>query len=134
MNRGDTSSQVPGIGLSGTLPAEVQALCPRMREIATIVYLTGPASTRDVQARIADPLTVYGIRTMLNRLARKGIVTRRPSGCHSEIVYLPAIQTDQVRELALKRFIERNFDSSAASALQSTLRLMSLEKVRGGHA
>ena len=100
------------------------------REIATIVYLNGPATTRDVQARISDPLTVYGIRTMLNRLVRKGVVTRRRSGCHSEIVYLPAIQTEAVRELALKRFIERNFASDVSSALRSTLRLMSLEKAR----
>lgn len=124
------TSDIPGIGLHGALPPEVQLLCPRMREIATIVYLNGPATTRDVQARISDPLTVYGIRTMLNRLVRKGVVTRRRSGCHTEIVYLPAIQTEAVRELALKRFIERNFASDVSSALQSTLRLMSLEKAR----
>jgi predicted transcriptional regulator len=127
---GHASRDIPGIGLHGALPPEVQSLCPRMREIATIVYLNGPATTRDVQARISDPLTVYGIRTMLNRLVRKGVVTRRRSGCHSEIVYLPAIQTEAVRELALKRFIERNFASDVSSALRSTLRLMSLEKAR----
>ena len=79
---GHASRDIPGIGLHGALPPEVQSLCPRMREIATIVYLNGPATTRDVQARISDPLTVYGIRTMLNRLVRKGVVTRRRSGCH----------------------------------------------------
>jgi predicted transcriptional regulator len=125
-----TSRKISGIGLHGALPPEVKALCPRMREIATIVYLNGPATTRDVQARISDPLTVFGIRTMLNRLARKGIVTRRRSGRHSEIVYLPAIQTEAVRELALKRFIEWNFNNDISGALQSTLRLMSLEKAR----
>jgi predicted transcriptional regulator len=129
MEQVETTSHVPGVGLSGALPPEVQALCPRMREIATIVYLNGPASTRDVQARISDTLSVYGIRTMLNRLARKGIVSRRPSGCHSEIVYLPAIMTERVRELALRRFIERNFDSTS-TALQSALRLIGDEKGR----
>jgi predicted transcriptional regulator len=106
------------------LPGRVDELCTRMREIATIVYLNGGATARDVQARIPDALTIYGIRTMLNRLAKKGIVKRRRSGRHTEIVYLPAILSRSVLDIAGRRFIDRNFNGSVSTALQSVLRLI----------
>ena len=106
------------------LPPEVNRLFPRMREIATIVYANGAATVRDVQETIADELEVYGIRTMMNRLAKKGILKRRRSGRHSEILYLPAILNDDVREIALKRLVDEHFSGSPVHALQSTLLLM----------
>lgn len=112
---------------SGRLPRQVEELCPRMREIATIVYLNGGATARDVQAGILDPLTIYGIRTMLNRLAKYGIVKRRRSGRHNEIVYLPAILTPSVLDIAGRRFIEQTFNGSPSIALQSVLRLIASE-------
>jgi predicted transcriptional regulator len=108
----------------GLLPAEVRALFPRMREIATVVYLSGGATVKEVQERIEDPLTIYGVRTLLNRLARKGIVRRRRSGRHTEVLYLPAIVTPQLRQLALRRFLDRDFDGSVSSALQTISRLV----------
>jgi predicted transcriptional regulator len=95
-----------------------------MRVIATIVFLNGGATARDVQAWIPDALTIYGIRTMLNRLAKKGIVKRRRSGRHTEIVYLPAILSRSVLDIAGRRFIDRNFNGSVSTALQSVLRLI----------
>ena len=106
------------------LPREVLNLHPRMREIATIVYLHGGATAKDVQAAVEDPLTVYGIRTLLNRLVSKGIVRRRRSGRHTEVLYLPAIVTPEIRQVALQEFLERNFDGSVATALQTISRLV----------
>ena len=107
-----------------SLPRELDRLFPRMREIATIVYANGSATVRDVQATIPDELEVYGIRTMMNRLTKKGILKRRKSGRHSEILYLPAILNDNVREIALARLVDEYFSGSPANALQSTLLLM----------
>jgi predicted transcriptional regulator len=106
------------------LPPAVQSLFPRMREIATIVYLNGGATAKDVQAQIEDPLQIYGIRTLLNRLVRKEILRARRSGRHTEVLYLPTILTPEVRQITLMRFVERNFDGSVTSALQTIARLV----------
>jgi predicted transcriptional regulator len=106
------------------LPPAVQGLFPRMREIATIVYLNGGATAKDVQVQIEDPLQIYGIRTLLNRLVRKGILRARRSGRHTEVLYLPAILTPELRQRTLMRFVERNFDGSVTNALQSISRLV----------
>jgi len=118
----------PGVDLGrtqGPLPRELDRLFPRMREIAAIVYANGSATVKDVQATITDDLEVYGIRTLMNRLAQKGVLKRRKSGRHSEILYLPAILNDNVREAALERLVDQYFSGSRAEALQSTLRLIS---------
>lgn len=106
------------------LPRIVVELCPRMREIATIVCLTGGATAREIQAQIEDPVTVCGIRTLLNRLVLKGIIRRRRSGRHTEILYLPAVLTPETERIALTRFVEDHFDGSVASALQTISRLI----------
>jgi predicted transcriptional regulator len=114
----------PYSALADLLPAAVLQLHPRMREIATVVYLAGGATAREVHARIADPLTVCGIRTLLNRLERKGIVRRRRSGRHTEVLYLPTILTPELRQITLINFVEQNFHGSLGSALQTISRLV----------
>jgi predicted transcriptional regulator len=118
----------PGEGDSSNddvlLPKEVQALQPRMRQVATIVYLRGGASVRDIQ----DELGGYssgGVRTMLGRLQSKGILRCRPGSRPPEQFYIPAIVTDEVRDHALKRLIDKHFDGAVDAALQQTLQLIS---------
>ena len=108
----------------GILPGEVRQLFPRMREIASIIYRRGGATVREIQASIEDPLTVHGIRTLLIRMEKRGLVRRRRSGRHSELFYLPAVVTDDVRERALKCFLDEQFEGSAAAALRDVLRLI----------
>lgn len=110
------------------LPSQVLALGPRMREISTIIYRTGGATVRDIQQVIEDPITVYGIRTLLIRLTKRGIVKCRPSGKHTELLYLPAILTDRVKQDALDNFIDRHFDGSYFDALQVALRLVNSDR------
>lgn len=112
------------------LPPQVQDLFPRMREIATIVYMSGGTTVRDVQAGLSDDISVYGIRTMLGRMTARGIVKRRRSGRHSEIIYLPGFATKEVRRIALQRFIEKRFEGSPAFALQVVLQLMRAQPER----
>jgi predicted transcriptional regulator len=106
------------------LPSAVIKLCPRMREIATVVYLTGGATVREIQAGIEDPPTLCGIRTLLNRLVLKGILRRRRSGRHTEVFYLPAVLTPELEQVVLSRFVEHHFEGSVASALQTISRLV----------
>lgn len=106
------------------LPPAVFKLFPRMRELASVVYLSGGATARDVQASINDPLTICGVRTLLNRLVRKGILQRRRSGRHTEVLYLPAIVTPELQRTALIHFVDCNFDGSIVNALQTVSRLV----------
>ena len=112
-----------GAASGARLPLAVEQLAPRMREIATIVYLNGVATLREIQARIDDDVSVYGLRTLLNRMVRRGILARRRSGRHSEIAYLPGIITDDIRAAALERLIESDFDGSVQAALVTSMRV-----------
>lgn len=107
-------------------PAEVESLVGRMREIASIVCTRGMASILDVQAEIAEPLAVSGIRTAMNRLVSRGIVRKRRGVRHQEVIYIPAIITPQVRQLALKRLIDMRFDGSTEAALQYALQALNV--------
>ena len=92
-----------------------------MRQIAAIIYDRGGATIREIQAEIEDPLTVCGIRTLLIRMEKRGLVRSRRSGHHSELLYLPALLNDEGRRRALKRFIAEQFGGSAANALQQAM-------------
>jgi predicted transcriptional regulator len=105
------------------LPAELERLFPRMREIASIIYERGGATTKEIQENIEDPLSVCGIRTLLNRMHDRGLVKRRRSGRHAEHLYLPNVLTDEVRARALERLLDDTFNGSAAIALEEVLRL-----------
>lgn len=117
-----------------SLPDEVRQLFPRMREIASIIYQRGGATVRQIQARIEDPLTICGIRTLLIRMERRGLVRHRRSGRHSELFYLPAVVTDDVRQNALRCFVDEQFDGSAAAALKDLLRLIREVEAHRGKA
>jgi predicted transcriptional regulator len=112
------------------LPEQIDALAPRMREIASFVYRRGRATVREVQAEIEDPITVYGLRTLANRMVSRGIFVSRRSGRHSEITYIPALITDDVRRLALLRFVDDRFGGSPAAALRFILQLAHADQRR----
>jgi len=111
-------------------PLQVRELSSRMRQIADIVYRSGGCTSRDIQAALDIPLTRSCIKTLLGRMAVRGIIKTRPSGRHREFAYLPALITRQVRRLALKRLVENRFADSAGSALQTTLQLMHAQTER----
>jgi predicted transcriptional regulator len=54
--------------------------------------------------------------TLLERLARKGIVTRRKAG--RAFVYFPVASRDAVRRTALKEFLDCYFDGSEQQLLR----------------
>jgi predicted transcriptional regulator len=98
------------------LPAEVLKLYRREREIAEIVYANGLATANDVQAALSDPLTNAAIRSMLNRLVRKGILSRRPKDDGVEYVYYPVVTHEVSQERALRELAEDFFGGSLEEA------------------
>jgi predicted transcriptional regulator len=101
-----------------------------MREIAQIVYRRAGASVREVRAEIGDEVTIYGLRTLANRMVARGIFVSRRSGRHSEITYVPALVTGDVRRLALVRFVNERFGGSPAAALRFILQLSHADRRR----
>lgn len=111
-------------------PAEVQKLFSREREVATIVYARGFATATDVQERLSTHLTNGAVRSMLQRLVGKGILTRRRRGRHGAYVYLPALTTALVREKALVQLADEYF---AGSLHRAALAMVDLLRDRAGN-
>jgi predicted transcriptional regulator len=94
------------------IPPPLELLC------LNALWSLGQASVKDVRARLAPdrPLAYTTVMTMLDRLARRGIVTRRKTG--RAFVYAPAVSRDALRRLALQEFLDLHFESSAQQLLR----------------
>ena len=64
----------------------------------------------------AKPLAYTTVMTVLDRLAKKNVVTRRKQG--RAFVYAPRIARDAIRRLALKQFVDCFFESSEQNLLE----------------
>jgi predicted transcriptional regulator len=60
----------------------------------------------------ARPLAYTTVLTLLDRLARRGAVSRRKEG--RGFRYQPTVERDKLRRLALRQFLEYHFDGSEA--------------------
>ena len=58
------------------------------------------------------PLAYTTVLTLLDRLARRGAVSRRKEG--RGFRYQPTVARDKLRRLALRQFLEYHFDGSEA--------------------
>jgi BlaI family penicillinase repressor len=70
------------------------------------------SEVRNVVSR-SKPLAYTTVMTVLERLARRGIVSRAKSG--RAFVYAPRISKDAMRRLALKEFVDCFFEGSEAA-------------------
>lgn len=95
-----------------SLPSALGGLGPRQQEIAGIVYAATAATPRDVQARLSDRRSLRLVRTLLDRMVAKGVLKRRRSGRHNEIIYIAAIVTPTVKEFAVRRLVDEQFNGS----------------------
>jgi predicted transcriptional regulator len=116
--------QLPRTDASASeLPPAVRRLAPREREVATLIYWKGALTAKEVGGHI--PGVSHGaIRTMLGRLGRKGILKCRHSGYGKTLLYLPAIASGDIVEIALKRVAEDFYEGSvfdAAAAIHAFL-------------
>jgi predicted transcriptional regulator len=93
------------------VPPPLELLC--LRALWTI----GEAPVKDVQAVVAEsrPLAYTTIMTVLERLLRKGRLTRRKAG--RAFLYAPVASRDEMRQVAVRELIEGFFDGKPESLL-----------------
>ena len=85
---------------------------PLELECLDVLWRLGESNVRVVQETLAGrrPLAYTTVMTMLERLARKQLVTRRKTGRH--FVYAPQVDRDTVRQRALRQLLDSLFDGS----------------------
>ena len=97
MRRGRTCRGIPP-------PLELECLCALWR--------LGEANVQSVRDLLLPhhPLAYTTVMTMLDRLARKQVVTRRKIG--RSFVYTPALTRDEIRGRAVRELVESLFEGS----------------------
>src|SRR5947209_11369582 len=86
-----------------------------------ILYRRGEATVAEVMGELPDPPTYSAVRSILRILMEKKLITHREDG--PRYVYLPAVDTDEARDDALKHVIRTFFDGSAEQAVTAVLRM-----------
>ena len=118
---------------STPIPPQVQSLATRERELATLIYCQGAMTAKAIEENLSVHLDNSSVRSMLNRLCRKRILTRRKrvqtGGCGRRIafLYLPAITPDSLRKTVLSQVARDYFDGSLLLAAQMALELVTEE-------
>ncbi len=81
------------------------------------LWALGEANVAGVRRQVSQskPLAYTTIMTLLERLARKGVVSRRKVG--RAFFYTPAVDRDLLQRAALRQFVESFFDGSEAKLL-----------------
>jgi predicted transcriptional regulator len=89
------------------IPPPLELLCLRS------LWSLDEASVKDVQQAVSASRTLAytTVMTLLERLARKGLVSRRKVG--RAFLYAPQSPRDVLRRLALKEFLDTYFEGSA---------------------
>lgn len=108
------------------------ALGPRQQEIAKIVYSRLIVTPREVQEQLSEPRSLRVVRTLLERMVSKGLVKRRPSGRHREVIYVAAVATARVREVAVEKLIQEQFGGSLSEAVTTTEKLARKQSLLAG--
>jgi BlaI family penicillinase repressor len=93
----------------------VLELAPLELACMNALWPMGEASVRDIRARMAAvrPRAYTTIMTIMDRLARKGIVARRRAG--RAWLYRPNLSAEEARAHAIARVVEGFFGGSAAA-------------------
>jgi len=95
---------------------------PLELECLKALWTLGEGNVKDVREALTSSrnLAYTTVMTLLDRLARKGGVTRRKVG--RSFVYAPALSQGVLRRLAVQDLVDRYFDGSR-EALAEYLRL-----------
>ena len=86
------------------VPPPLELVCLRA------LWLLGEGNAGDVQRAVSEskPLAYTTVLTLLDRLARKGVLDRRKQG--RSFIYIPRISRDHMRRAALRDFLDAHFD------------------------
>nr|WP_276509178.1 BlaI/MecI/CopY family transcriptional regulator [Sphingomonas naasensis] len=91
----------------------------REREVFEILCSLGEGTAAAVRGALAEPPSDSAVRTLLSRLAAKGLVAHRT--VNQAYVYAPVAQAGEVAETALQRLVQTFFQGSAAQAATALL-------------
>jgi predicted transcriptional regulator len=107
------------------IPPPLEMLCLKA------LWSLGEGNVGEVRGVVAasKPLAYTTVMTVLDRLARRNIVSRRKSG--RAFVYAPQISRDSMRRLALKEFVDGFFDGSEEKLADFLRRGGSIEPAAG---
>ena len=98
---------MPRAAAARELPPPLELLCLRT------LWSLGEGNVKDVQQAVSGNriLAYTTVMTLLDRLARKGLVSRRKVG--RAFFYTPQVARDALRRIALREFLDAYFDGSA---------------------
>jgi len=99
----------------------IESLPRREREVFETLCRLESGTAANVREALSDSLSDSAVRTLLSRLAAKGLVAREGGG--EGFVYRPAPRPETVAAGALKRMVDTFFAGSAASAATALLGL-----------
>ena len=88
------------------IPPPLELLCLRA------LWSLGEANVKGVQQAVAGSrvLAYTTVMTLLERLARKGVLSRRKAG--RAFLYAPQVSRDSLRRIALREFLDTYFEGS----------------------
>jgi len=90
---------------------------PLELECLSVLWRLGESNVRTVQEALAAsrPLAYTTVMTMLERLARKQLVSRHKAGRH--FLYAAQVERDAVRQNAVSNLVDSLFDASPAQLM-----------------
>jgi len=90
------------------LPPPLEMLC------LNALWDIGEGNVEDVRRVVSQnrPLAYTTVLTLLDRLARRGAVSRRKEG--RGFRYQPTVERSRLRRMALRHFLDYHFDGSEA--------------------
>ncbi len=94
------------------IPPPLELLC------LNALWSLEEGTVKDVREAVhaSRPLAYTTVMTVLDRLTRRGSVTRRKAG--RAFIYAPSVSRDAMRRLALQEFLDSYFASSEQELLQ----------------
>ena len=95
-------------------------LSKRQRQIMEAIYRLNQASVEDVRRAIPDPPSYSAVRTTMNILADRGLLSRAPSG--RKFLYSPTIPHREARRSAIEHLLRTYFDNSIELAVAALIR------------
>ncbi len=96
-------------------------LAPLELDCLSVLWPMGEGTVRDIREalRVSRPRAYTTIMTIMDRMAQKGIVSRRKAG--RAWMYLPNCSAGEARERAVRRLVE-HFFAGSEEALKAQLR------------
>lgn len=94
----------------------------RLRQIAGVVSTLGEAAASDVLDHVEAPLSSSAVRSMLQRLVAKGVLSSRVEG--KRYIYRPAWSSTELREALLRRLAAQHFAGSLPAMAGELTRIM----------